>query len=1220
MKNRNHSWLLALLLVLPLGTSSSPAAEAVSLHKLVLHNENERKGDYDRFALELLGGLERFKADPGSELIAQRLADTSGSMRNSLALIGGLEKLVQAKLPGKTHWMLSDLLASLFRRAGRHEEALALDSRNGILTKFLIIGPFGKDSNGPLSRPFAPEKEINLSGQYPDGWQKLAWRPVQRKDVYSRLDPFDHVYPDRGISYLLCQVRSDEARKALLHLLVNGEIKAWCNGIPVVDDTRRNEYLSVHHRAPVYLEKGWNRILVKTTSPLLLRLSDELGQPHQQGQLQQESEFKLHELPKNPRAPWKETPARQEEPADQLERALSYMGKAILQANSYNTRNDLAVDFAGRALALAPESPWVLYHAAGIFRRAGYLPTAQAKSRAKSALEKAIKLDADFLPAHLDLAKILRGDQKAEEAATLVRKITDRHPGFLPGFRSLQSSYSELGWKTEEKQALQRIGELSPGSSTPWVSEAALYRERYNIKKALEYYTEGFSRNQGRTSLLSVMAGLNKKLGRPEEALRLLRLRLKLSPDNHSIAEEIARQLLEEKSSGTREVITWYSNTVGNRDWDPSHKKALARLYSAAGDEKRELALYRESQALAPGDLKLRRFLQARASSQERFWEPYDEVFEDWLPRVPTEGPMVEKAQALSIIDIGVVKVYRDGSSQEYIHQAFKLLSEEAKDQIAKVRTAGEILKLRTITAEGKTLEPVAALSGGNFIMPGMLPGAHTEFAYLVNKANARGQSYRHGPFFFQDFNYKQSFLVSRLVYILPPGLDSDIVSVALDQANDTNGIARVKKSDRTLEDGTRVVTFESRNAGRVQSERSMPHYTGYIPSTRMTPKVSWEDIERNLKTYTRQTTILTPELRSTAGEVTRGIEDPMEKARALYDHINKIVTKDDGSSIAVRVLLEKSGNRTFLFKALLDAAGVPSRWAFLRMDEDLERKANWDYPSNSFFRAPHLLLQAQGGKPLYVSLQYRDLPFGFLPEFYGKGKAFILDPAGHRIEDIAGLPEEIYESASRTTWTLGDDVAVNVSFLMETKAAQGWMQKDRFSTLNAFQINLMTRGLATQLFPGAKVEEGGFVGINDKSQPFALEFKLLAPKLLVRSGEDFLLPPVLQPSQLVRSLGAPPLRKHPYMVRQRRAKNDRIEARLGENFVLAKLPENVKLEHPLAEYSLSYTHRDGTLVIQRRLRVEPGTIKPADFPAFLDLLQKADAAEKERVILQLKK
>ena len=1220
MKNSNHLSLLTLLVTLLAGAPQAAAVEKNNLHEVALHNQNERNGDFDRFALDLLGSIERLKADSKVELLAQRLGDITGSMRNPLALIDGLEKLLSAKLPGDTHLRLSNLLADLYRRAGRHEDALKLKSRNGTLTRFLIIGPFGKDSNGPLSRPFAPEKEIDLSRQYQDGWQKLSWRAVQRKNIYSTLDPFDHVYPDRGIPYLLCQVRSDAARKVVLHLMAGNEIKIWFNGTPVLDDTRRNEYLSVHRRVYISLEKGWNRLLIKSGTRIQLRITDHEGHPFAEEKLQEEAGFKLHALAKKPGKTWELFATESAYPSTNLELALKAMGRAILQANSHNTRSDRAVAAATEALTLAPDDPWVLYHAAGIFQGAGYLPAAQAKSRAKSALEKVIKLDADFLPAHLRLAEILQRDQKAEEAAAALRKITEQHPGFLAGLRSLQGSYSDLGWETEEKQVLKQIGKLSPGSSTPWVTEASLYRKRSNNLKALEYYTEGYSRNQGRTSLLSVMADLNQSLGKSEEALRLLRLRLKHSGDNHSVAEKIARQLLEEKPSSAKEVIEWYSNAVGNRDWDPSHKKALARLYSAAGDEKRELAMYLESLALAPGDLKLRKFIENRKAKQEPFWKPYDELIEDWLPKIPTEGAMVEKAQALSILDIGVVKVYRDGSSQEYIHQAFKLLSEEAKDQIAKVRTAGEILKLRTITAEGESLEPVAALSGGNYIMPGMLPGAHTEFAYLVDNANARGKSYRHGPFFFQDFNYRQSFLISRLVYILPPGIDSDIVSMALDQANDSNGIARVMKSDETLDNGTRVVTFESRNAGRIQSERAMPHYTGYVPSTRITPRTSWKDIERNLATYTRQTTILTPELRATAAQVTRGLNDPLEKARALYDHINQVVTKDDGSSIAIRVLLEKSGNRTFLFKALLDASGVPSRWAFLRMDEDLERKANWDYPSSSFFRAPHLLLQAEGKKPLYVSLQYRDLPFGFLPEFYGNGKAFILNPDGFKIEDIDGLPEEIYESASTTTWTLGDDVAVNVNFLMETKAAQGWMQKDRFSTLNAFQINLMTRGLATQLFPGAKVEKGGFVGINDKSQPFALEFDLVAPKLLVRSGEDFLLPPVLQPSQLVRSLGAPPARKHPYMVRQRRAKNDRIEADLGENFKITKVPRNVRLEHPLAQYSLTYSHKNKKLVIERRLIVEPGAIAPADFPAFLNLLQKADAAEKERVVLQLKK
>lgn len=1223
---------MTLLPLAILVTSLLPAplqARQKNLLEVAFRNVNERNGDYDSFALELIEAVSANKADPRVELLAHRLRNNIDSMRNPSVLIGGLEKALKDKLPGDTHWVLANLLTHLYERAGRVEDASRLEAAQGNLTRFLIIGPFGKDMNGPLSRPFPPEKEINLERRYKDGWQQLSWRPIQRKELQSTINPFDHVYPNKGIPYLLCQVHSKTRRNAVLHVLAGAELKAWCNGVPVLDDTTRNEYLSVRRRIGIRLEKGWNRLLVKTGTRLLLRVTDPLGMPFAPETLKEESGERLHELPADPAGGWNGPFARGAE--EKWSRTLSsagekkpglaleHLGIAALHRSIHNSRHDLAVAEAEKAVALAPEDPWVQHYVATVFRDASYLPAAQSKNRAKGAWEKALKLDADFLPAHTGLAKILQQNQKANEAAEKLRQVIEKNPGFLPGLLSLRQVYSELKWETEEKQTLDRIRKLAPASPTPWMAEGRRYSKRENPRKALEHYQEAYRRDRSLVALLSTMADLNRSLGDRNKSFELLGEQHQLSRDNHSLAEKIARRMIEDQGSSAEEAITWYSNAVGARDWDPSYKKSTARLYSAAGQEDQARKMYHEALALAPGDLALRKYLAARAPEKDNFWTPYDEVLEDWLPRVPAEGPLVEKAQALSILDIGVVRVFEDGSSREYIHQAFKLLSEEAKDQIAKVRIGGEILKLRTLTAEGESLEPVAALSGGNYVMPGMLPGAHTEFAYVLDKANNRGTHYRHGPFFFQDFNYRQSFLLSRLVYLLPPGLDSDIVPSAFEQSNDTNGITGVKRSDKTLADGTRVITFESTNAGRIEAERSMPHYTGYVPSVQMRPRKAWKDIERSLRIFSRQATVLTPELRKTAAEVAGGLKDPMEKARALYDHINKVITKDDGSSVAIRVLLEKSGNRTFLFKALLDAAGVPSRWAFLRMDDHLERKTNWDYPSSNYFRAPHLLFETPGKPPLYVSLQYRDLPFGFLPEFYGKGKALILNPAGSVIKELPGLPEEIYESASKATWTLGDDVSVGVDFLMETKAAQGWMQKDRFSTLNAFQINLMTRGLATQMFPGAKVEKGGFVGINDKSQPFALEFKLEAPRLLVRSGEDFLLPPVLQPSQMVRSLGAPPVRKHPYSVRQRRSKNDRIEANLGDNFKISKLPENVKLAHPLGNYSLTYSREKGKLVIVRRLTIEPGTIAPADFPGFLDLLQKADAAEKERVVLQRK-
>ncbi|GEM_PF-2979282 len=1227
MKSMTRFLFVVLTSSLLLNTTALTAKQK-GLLELALHNANERDGDYDAFATELLEAIPSFKDDGRVELLAHRLRTCVSSMRNPRALIGGLEKTLGDALPGDTRWLLSRLLSDLYQRAGQADAARELSANLGYLTRFLVIGPFGKDMNGPLPRAFPPEKNIDLTRGYKDGWQELRWRPVKRKEPHALLDPFKHVYPNNGIPYLLCQVHSAVSRNAVLNVLAGAEIKIWCNGVLAIDDTSRNEHLSVHRRTGIRLEKGWNRILVKANTRLLLRLTDPNGTPFGQKALAEEAELKLHPLPAKAAGTWEGPYSEAAEKAwsqrlaaltgKPLAMALEHSGLAIL--HKANSRNDLAVAEAAKAIELAPDDPWVLHHGAAVFQAASYLPAAQSKNRARDAWQKVSTIDEAFLPAQTGLATILQQDQKNDDAAARLRDVVEKHPEFLAGLKKLQLVYAGLGWETEEKQVLGKIRKLAPASPTPWMVDAARYRKRENPRKALEYYNQAYSRDRSGSSLLSTMSELNSQLGNKKKAFELLNQSHQSALDNHSIAESIALRMIKDKGSSAKDAISWYSAAVGPRDWSPAHKKALARIYSAADERESELAMYRESLALAPGDLKTRKFLKEREAEDNRFWAPYDENLEEWLPRVPANGPLVEKAQALSILDISVVRVYQDGSSSEYIHQAFKLLSEEAKDQVAKVRTSGEILKLRTLTAEGESLEPVAALSGGNYVMPGMLPGAHTEFAYVVDKSNARGVHYRHGPFFFQDFNYKQSFLLSRLVYILPPGLDSDIVTTAFDQASDTNGIVKVLRSDKTLEDGTRVITFESNNAGRIQSERAMPHYTGYVPSAQMRPKKTWKDIERALRGFSRQATALTPELRATAAEVTGKLTDPLEKARAIYDHVNKVVTKDTGSSIAIRVLMEKSGNRTFLFKALLDAAGIPSSWAFLRMDENLERKTDWDYPSNTYFRAPHVLLEPTGKQPFYISLQYRDLPFGFLPEFFSKGKALVLDQADSRIVDLPSIPAEVYESATRATWKLGEDVAVNVNFVMETKAAQGWMQKDRFSNLNAFQMTLMTSGLATQLFPGAKVEKGGFVGINDKAQPFALEFELEAPKLMVRSGEDFLLPPVLQPAQLVRSYGAPPTRKHPYEVRQRRAKQDKILVHLGENFEVSKLPSNVSLTGQRANYSLTYKQEAGTLSIERKLTIEPGSIAPARFPQFLDLLQKADAAEKERIVLRSRK
>ena len=123
--------------------------------------------------------------------------------------------------------------------------------------------------------------------------------------------------------------------------------------------------------------------------------------------------------------------------------ALEHSGLAIL--HKANSRNDLAVAEAAKAIELAPDDPWVLHHGAAVFQAASYLPAAQSKNRARDAWQKVSTIDEAFLPAQTGLATILQQDQKNDDAAARLRDVVEKHPEFLAGLKKLQLVYAGLG-------------------------------------------------------------------------------------------------------------------------------------------------------------------------------------------------------------------------------------------------------------------------------------------------------------------------------------------------------------------------------------------------------------------------------------------------------------------------------------------------------------------------------------------------------------------------------------------------------------------------------------------------------------------------------------------------------------------------------------------------------------------------------------------------------
>lgn len=1224
-------WLLAPVAAPAAEPSPDPADDLA----LVLHHEAERAGDFDRLAADWLSCAANVESDAALELLLRRLASLVGRLRRPDAITQPLASLLDGdRLRGEARDVATEILAAARLREGRRAEAERLHAGRGLVESYLVIGPFGKNVTSPLHRPFRPEKGLSLDDRIRDGWQELVWRRLPAAPPGSMIDPRGGTWPRRGVVYSLAQIRGAKATPARLHFLGQGRSVVWWNGSVAIDERTLSEYPSSARRVDVELHEGWNRLLVKSPSAFRMRLTDRADEPLRSPAVEIETERVLHAVDRSPpdarprtlresRALRSATEAADAslptEGDDTTNANLSAALRHLAVAALWRTqgRSDQAVDRVRIAVELAPDDPWVLHHAARTWRYASYLPPSRSKNRAQQAWERALEVDEGFLPAYVNLARLRVEDEKTDEAVELLRTAETRSSTFLYGQMELHRVFEQKRWEAEARAVLDRIRRVAPGNPFAPLELAERYASRGNLARAIDLYREALDLDRSRTSLLGTIAGLEARRGESGEAERWLRRRMDAEPHDDSARWALA-DFLSHRGRHDEAIAQWRAE-VEERPWDPSRHRRLATLLERAGRSDDAKAARTAAVRLGPGQLRLASSLDRDDPASEAFWEPWDEDLESWTDRVPTSGPMVEKAAAITILDISVVEVRVDGSYHEYIHQATRLLSEEAKDDVAKVSTPGEIVTLRTVAQDGAELEPVAATGRSSFVMPGVAPGATTDVAYVVRHENREGRLPALGPFFFQDFRYQQSFLLSRYVLILPEGWAADLDERELDPQETRSGRVTVEKRTRELDDGRQVLVYEARASQRLESERLMPAYEEYVANTSWASRHTWDEVGADLAERALGASLPTPELERAARELVDGVDDPLERARKIYAHVTELVSNPQGSGSAVRVLLEKAGDRTALFKALADLAGLKTRWAWLRPADDMMPRPDWSRPSADMFPSRHVLLETEASGPVWIRLSSRDLPFGRIDEQFSEGSALVLEPdGGHRTVSLPRIPPETYASGLNGTIRLLPEAAADVEIRIVLGPTASYAQKDRFRTLPAFQKMLAGQQIANQVFRGAQVREFDFLHL-DSDEPLTIAFSAKAPQVLTESGDDLLMPSVRQASSLVRGLGGPPDRKHPYHLRLRRAVSSRLRVEPGDAYEIRSTPDDVILNHSLARYSLRFRREEGAVLVEQDLTLLPGRLAAAEFAEFLAFCQQVDAAEKGSLVFRKK-
>jgi ADP-ribosylglycohydrolase len=148
-----------------------------------------------------------------------------------------------------------------------HSESFGLCSA----AQWLALGPFWENSKSKLAPEYTQEPGFDVKWlAEPDVDEKTkpkSGRFFERVIVHADGDiiPLDNVFPPTGpcTLYLVARVHSPVERKAMVCLGSNDAVKLWVNRKPVIESDARQFFTPFNHIAPVKLNKGVNRLLLK---------------------------------------------------------------------------------------------------------------------------------------------------------------------------------------------------------------------------------------------------------------------------------------------------------------------------------------------------------------------------------------------------------------------------------------------------------------------------------------------------------------------------------------------------------------------------------------------------------------------------------------------------------------------------------------------------------------------------------------------------------------------------------------------------------------------------------------------------------------------------------------------------------------------------------------------------------------------------------------------
>ncbi|MBL8917574.1 MAG: hypothetical protein JNJ54_01825 [Myxococcaceae bacterium] len=945
----------------------------------------ERQARTERSVSTALDLLERQPGHPLAAVAARFLLDhaTEAAQTDDLILQRARAALDAAPHPDAAHLLRATLVAIAETR-GDAATVKAVLSDMGVPTTLTVLGPTSPWHVLSMGEPTSAEQTGRLDTSSPGPFGALTPRTFTFADGRLTLSG----EPASGDGYLFgVDVDVPESARFVLRTITAMDHVALIDGTTVLTRLTWQRPAPTLSSRVVKLSAGTHRLLV--------RAAREDGAGHLQLALQRldgrPSALTFRPAAGAPTA-WdgvtvvddgEVMPTAASVHAALADEASDALARVVALRDGMGRDRDGA-----RALlaALAPQLDGAFVHLLRAQLDLGdrSLAPKVARGRATRDLEAALAKDKDLVAARLLTAQLALDDARHVDALELVRQARASHAPPAAAVALLQSRIElTMGLEAQAAITAREAEAALPGHCEALLLQYDLARRRDAIADAdlLVSKTKHCPNAPWR------QAEHERTRGRLDAVVGIWKAQLSRDESQLQVATALANTLVslrrydEAVATLERVAAVWPRNA--------QLVKQLADVLDQAGKQKEALAARERALALDGADLPLRRAVE-RAKTGRELLDAHAISTEAAL-KAYEAAPGSEDANAAYLLDAAAIEGFADGSQVDRVHIIQKALDQAGVQEVAEVQLpqGAVVLKLRTLKADGTSLEPENIEGKDAVSLPGVQVGDLVEYEYLLaHPPRGPGQpGFTASAFYFQVARQPNNW--STYTVLAPKGS-----GLAVD-AHNLADVAPVRV------EGDKEVFFheEKRVPPYIPEPQGPPSGNEWLPFVSV--GVGQRGNEGVLRAYadafldrgqvTHEVEVFA---RTAAGEA-KGLD----AVKAVYGAVmKKLSGRDAGLGMsAASTVGQDRGSRTWLLQASLVALGFDARLVAVRgFTAD---PAPYVFPSEALF--PYVCVRVLvDGQPVWLDPMVRFAPFGELPEFaLGEREAYLLPAPGRPLE-----------------------------------------------------------------------------------------------------------------------------------------------------------------------------------------------------------------------------